>query len=179
MIDLTIPYKLWTLFSTEQRRVIIVLFCLMMIGMIMETMGIGLVIPALALITQDDLADKYPVLIPWLNIIGNPGREKLIISGMLVLVIVYTIKVLFLGFLVWRQSAFVLDFQANLSQRLCTIYLQQPYTFHLQRNSSELIRNTIGQVNDIKGVVNQGLIFLTELLVLIGISAILLIVEPA
>lgn len=42
----------------------------MLIGIILETLGIGLVIPALALITQNDLADKYPILMPLLAVSG-------------------------------------------------------------------------------------------------------------
>lgn len=175
---MTTRQKLWYLLTTGQRHAAIALFGLMLIGMVLETLGIGLVIPALALMTQDDLAAKYPVLAPWLNGLGNPGHERLVIYGMLALVGVYAIKTLFLAFLAWRQARFVYGLQADLSQRLFTGYLRQPYTFHLQRNSAQLIRNTIGQVGEITSVIQQGLMLATEILVLLGISALLLTVEP-
>lgn len=151
---------------------------LMLIGMLLETLGIGLVIPALALMTQGDLTVKYPALEPWLNSLGNPSHEQLIIYGMLVLVGAYAIKTLFLAFLAWRQARFVYGLQAILSQRLFTGYLHQPYAFHLQRNSAQLIRNAIGQVGEITNTIQQGLMLITEILVLIGISALLLAIEP-
>lgn len=175
---MTTHQKLWHLLNHEQRRAAIVLLGLMLIGMVLETLGIGLVIPALALMMQSDLAAKYPLLVPWLNILGNPSHERLIIGGMLTLVGVYATKALFLAFLAWRQAHFVYGLQANLSQRLFTGYLHQPYTFHLQRNSAQLIRNTIGQVGEITSVIQQGLMLITEILVLLGISALLLAVEP-
>ncbi len=170
--------KLWYLLTADQRRAAIALLGLMLVGMVLETLGIGLVIPALALMTQGGLAVKYPVLAPWLNSLGNPSHERLVIGGMLTLVTVYATKTLFLAFLAWRQARFVYGLQANLSQRLFTGYLHQPYTFHLQRNSAQLIRNAIGQVGEITNTIQQGLMLIAEILVIMGISVLLLVIEP-
>lgn len=178
MNKLTPTQKLWYLLNPSQRRAALYLLGLMLVGMVMETLGIGLVIPALALMTQSDLALSYPFLVPWLNRIGNPSHEQLVVAGMLTLVVVYLAKELFLGFLSWWQARFVFGFQADLSHRLFTCYLRQPYAFHLQRNSAQLIRNTIGQVDEIRGVVQMGLLFVAEGLVLLGIISLLLYVEP-
>jgi len=170
--------KLWHLLTANQRRAAIVQLVLMLIGMILETLSIGLVIPAMALMTQSDLATRYPALGPWLSSLGNPSHGHLVIGGMLLLVGVYAIKTLFLAFLAWRQAHFVYGLQSNFSQRLFAGYLHQPYTFHLQRNSAQLIRNTINQVAELTTVIQQGLMLVTEILVLLGISTLLLTVEP-
>lgn len=170
--------KIWDLLSGPQRRSALVLFNLMLVGMVLETLGIGLVIPAMALMTQDDPASRYPVLRPALEWLGSPDRQQLVVAGMLVLVSVYAIKAFFLGFLAWWQARFVYGFQASLSQRLFASYLRQPYTFHLQRNSAELIRNTIGQVAEFTYVLQVSLMLLTEILVLAGVCGLLLMVEP-
>lgn len=170
--------KVWYLLIAKQRMSAIVLFCLMLVGMMLETLGIGLVIPALALITQNNLAEKYPVLLPWLEILGEPSHEWLVVVGMLTLVGVFTIKTLYLAFLTWWQARFIYDIQAKLSQRLFSGYLRQPYTFHLQRNSAQLIRNTISHAAGITAVIQQSLMLLMEVLVLLGVSVMLLVVEP-
>lgn len=171
--------KLWHLLALEQRRAAIVLLILMLIGMVLETLGIGLIIPALGLMAEGDLATRYPVLVPWLNALGNPRHEQLIIAGMLVLVGVYLIRTLFLGFLAWWQARFAFELQASISQRLFIGYLRQPYTFHLQRNSAQLIHNVVTETNHFthSGLI-AGMVLLTEILVLSGISALLLVVEP-
>ena len=150
----------------------------MLIGMTLETLGISLVIPAMSLMMQSDLYVKYPALATWLDKLGNPSHESLVITSMAVLVGVYAIKALFLAFLAWRQARFVGELQADLSQRLFTGYLRQPYTFHLQRNSAQLIRNTISQAGAVSSTFQQGLALMTEILVMLGISAMLLAVEP-
>lgn len=175
---MVITKKLWRLLSPDQRRTATILLGLMLIGMVLETLGVGLVIPALALMTKANLAVDYPSLTPWLLNFGNPSQEQLVIAGMLSLVGIYAIKALFLAFLAWRQAHFVYRLQEKLSQRLFEGYLRQPYSFHLQRNSAQLIRNTMGQVSDVSNVIQQGLMLATELLVLIGISVLLILVEP-
>lgn len=170
--------KAWYLLTAEQCRNANILFGLMFIGMILEMLGIGLIIPALILITQSDLAEKYPVIVPWLELIGNPSHEWLVIAGMLTLVTIYFIKTFFIIFITWWQTRFVFDIQAHLSQCLFSGYLRQPFTFHLQRNSAQLIRNTISHAGGTGGVIQQCLMLCMEVLVLIGITTMLLTLEP-
>lgn len=171
--------KIWHILNHDQRRGAIVLLGMMLIGMVLETMGIGLIVPALALMTQSDLTTKYPALAPWLERLGNPSREHLVIGGMLVLVCVHIVKAIFLSFLCWVQARFVYGWRADLSQRLFTGYLRQPYVFHLQRNSAQMIHNAVNETDMIAvtGLI-PGFTLITELLVFAGISTMLLAVEP-
>ncbi len=175
---MTTSQKFWHLLTPEQRRSAAVLLGLMFVGMLLEVLGIGLVIPVLALMTQADLATRYPALAPWLNSLGNPGHERLVIVGMLALVGVYAFKTLFLAFFAWWQMRFVYGLQAALSQRLYIGYLHQPYTFHLQRNSAQLIRNVVNETRLFTDALMAGMIVLTETLVLLGVFALLLAIEP-
>lgn len=171
--------KIWGLLTSAERRSAVVLLGLMFIGMMLETLGVGLVIPAIALLTQSDFAHQYPALQPALQALGNPSQRTLVIGGMLALVGVYLIKALFLALLAWQQTRFAFGVRAQLSQRLFTIYLRQPYTFHLQRNSAQLIRNVINEVGVFTGNgILPGIALLGESLVLLGLCSLLLLVEP-
>gem|GEM_PF-2949106 len=81
--NLSTAQKIWRLLTPENRRNAFILLVMMLIGMVLETLGVGLVIPALALLTQTDLAHNYPVLQPTLQALGNPSQQNLIIGGML------------------------------------------------------------------------------------------------
>ncbi|TXI95627.1 MAG: ABC transporter ATP-binding protein [Burkholderiaceae bacterium] len=170
--------KLWGVLRPVDRKAAVVMCLLLFVGMLLETLGVGVVVPAVALMGTVDFAVTYPFLVPVLEYFGNPSREELVISGMVCLVVVYAVKSMFLAFLAWRQACFVFDLQESLSQQLFAGYLRQEYTFHLQRNSALLIRNVIGQVGDFAHVIQQGLLLATELFVLFGISILLLSVEP-
>mgnify|MGYP003387663938 CR=1 FL=1 len=165
--------------TTRERRKALVLFILMLIGMVLETLGIGLIIPTMAILTQSNLTEKYPTLEPLLRLVGNPSKQTLVVSGMLVLVGIYIVKGLFLGFLAWQQARFAFSLQAGVSQRLFANYLSQPYAFHLQRNSAQLIRNVVSEVNLLTFTcVLPAMSILTEALVLLGLCGLLLFFEP-
>lgn len=151
----------------------------MLLGMVLETLGIGLVMPALAALTQTDLVATYPFLELPLRTLGQPSQAQLVVFGVLVLVGVYAIKTLFLGFLAWAQMHFAYGVRADVSQRLFEGYLRQPYTFHLERNSAQLLRNIIAE-SDLfaHNGLYSGLLLLAEGLVIVGILALLVAVEP-
>lgn len=176
---LSIARKILDLLTAAERRNAVMLLGLMFIGMVLETLGAGLVVPALALLTQQDFTVRYPTLQPVLRALGNPSQQTLVIGGMLILAGVYLVKAVFLTFLAWRQSRFAFGVQGELSQRLFTLYLRQPYTFHLQRNSAQLIRNAINEVSVFifKAIV-PGMLLLTESLVMLGLCSLLLVIEP-
>ena len=167
------------LLTVEERRALLFLLGIMFIGMLLEMLGIGLVIPIIGLLIQQDLVAKYPLFNELLIFFGNPTQRELIVGTLLMLVSVFLTKNLFLAFMFWMQTKFVSRLQANMSQRLFTIYLRQPYTFHLQRNSAELIRNVGGEVSMFAGsIIAPSISLVTEGIVLIGICALLMMVEP-
>ncbi len=155
-----------------------ILLALMVVGMLMETLGIGLVVPAISLMMQEDFVARYPAIATASNYLGITTQSELIAAAMVFLVGVYIVKNAFLAFLIWKQTKFAFDAQANISQRLFAIYLHQPYTFHLQRNSAILIRNVINEVSVYIGGMLGALMLFTELMVLVGITTLLLFIEP-
>jgi ABC-type multidrug transport system fused ATPase/permease subunit len=174
-----IANRIWSMLTHREQGNAIVLLGLMLIGMMLETLGVSLVIPALALLTQGDISPRYPAFQQVIDALGNPSQQTLVIGGMLVLVGVYLIKAMFLALLAWWQMRFAFGVQAQLSQRLFAVYLNQPYTFHLQRNSAQLIRNVINEVSMITGYALLPVtMLLTEGLVLIGLCGLMLAVEP-
>lgn len=165
--------------TPAERRSAVALLGLMLIGMVLETLGVGLIVPTLALVTQRDFAVHYPALQPVFQILDNPSQQSLIIGGMLALVVTYIVKATFLAFLAWRQTRFLFGMRARLSQQLFTVYLCQPYTFHLQRNSAKLVTNAVTEVVQfIHSGMIPGMLLLTESLVVIGLCSLLVVVEP-
>ena len=170
---------IFKILSPAARYHALLLLGLMIVGMIAETLGIGLVVPAVALFMQTDIAEAYPKLAPALVFLGSPSKTQLISAGMLAFVLLYLIKNLFLGYISWQQNKFTTNVQVNLSHRLFTLYLRQPYAFHLQRNSSALIQNIVNEVGSyLPAILNGVMTLLTESFVLIGIVLLMFIIEP-
>jgi ATP-binding cassette, subfamily B, bacterial PglK len=177
---MTVLRRIWALLSPRQRRQAVVLLFLTFIGMVLETLGLGLVIPVIALLTRPELATGYPIAQGMLTWLGNPTPAQLVTAGMMALVVAHVGRVTFLGYLAWRQMGFACQQQAQLSERLFAIYLRQPYAFHLNRNSAQLIQNAVGEVRLFTfNVVIPATVLFTEGAIMAGMAAVLVIVEPA
>jgi ABC-type bacteriocin/lantibiotic exporter with double-glycine peptidase domain len=80
-------------------------------------------------------------------------------------------------FAAWQQVRFVSRLQADIARRLFTTYLTQPWPFHLQRNSSELVRN-ISEIPTLALTCIGLLSTLAESMIMVGILGLLLWFEP-
>ena len=184
-----IPIKKFnSLLDTSQKRKVFILLIFIMIGMLLETLGVGLIIPIFTIIMDPNIADKYPEVSIFLSKLSPlnwlfsdkdiySSQVQLITGAIIVIIFVYLIKVFFIIFLIWKQSTFITNLGIGWSDKLFTGYLKQPYSFHLQRNSAISMRN-VNQVLVLAGNLELSLVLLTEILVVVGISSLLIITEP-
>lgn len=171
--------KVFSLLSARQRRAALVLLVFIVIGTLFEVLGIGLLLPVIVLLSDENLASRYPMVQPLLESLGNPSHQTQVKIVMFALIGVYTVKNLYLAFLSWWRARFSIGLQIDFSERLFTLYMRQPYNFHLQRNSAQLIRNITGEVGQFTAyAVNPILMLMTEVLVLVCIATLLFAIEP-
>ena len=140
--------------------------------------GLGILLPALTLMLDSDIGNSYPAIKPYLNYLGNPSQIELIILGMSTVFFVYFLKALFLSLISWKQSRFTAYLSASLSERMFNGYLNQPYTFHIQRNSAELLRNIQIEVVQLCQATQGVLAISVELSMVLGVSLTLIFIEP-
>jgi len=170
---------LWRLLPKKYHAKTYIVVLLTLVGAVLETIGIGLVIPAVGLMVDTSLGDKHTFLIPLLAALGNLSQVHLAIFGMLLLLCTFVVKNLFLAFLSWQQMQYAYGVKAYLSARLFEKYVCSPYEFHLRQNSGPLIRNLVTEVQKFTGYALLPAILLTaEVAVLFLISILLLVVEP-
>lgn len=170
--------KLTYLLSASQKKQLTLLGVLLLIGMLFEMAGLGILIPALGLMLNADIGKDYPSLRPYLEFLGNPSQMQLVVGGMLFLVLVYFIKAAFLAFLSWRQSKFSSELGAELSRILFNGYLRQSYAFHLERNSAQLLRNIQTEINLFNSVTQAAIALTTEISLIVAVTFMLIFIEP-
>jgi ATP-binding cassette, subfamily B, bacterial PglK len=156
-----------------------IVIALTLIGTVLETVGIGLVIPAVALMTDENITNKYAYLTPLFNGPEKPSHSQLAIYGALLLLSAYTVKALYLGFLGWKQSQYIFDIKAYFSQRLFEKYIRSSYEFHLQQNSGYLIRNITLEVQElVNRVLIPCILLISEIAIIVAIAILLFLIEP-
>ena len=171
--------KIRFILNHKQRKYFLVLFCLMIIGMGFETLGVALVFPILIAITKEGIVDSYPLIGSIISFFGvAPNRRGVIIFGVIIMIVAYTIKTSYLLFLTYKQDKFSANLTVNISKVFFAGYMHQPYSFHIQRNSSELIQNIKDEVFGFVSTLASLMSLMSELLVIIGLGALLIFLEP-
>jgi len=157
----------------------LLLLPVIIVGMALETLSVGMVLPALGILMSETYFEKFPALIPLMDYLGNPSHKELILLGLSGLAGIYLIKNLFLFFQVQCQGTFVYSAKREISLNLFRIYLHRGYSFHLQTNSAKLIRNLTSEVlSYCSFFLMPCLNLLTETLVILAILALLFWIEP-
>ena len=151
----------------------------MIVGVGFETLSIGLVVPVVTAIADIEKLLVFPIIKQLYVDLGQPEQRQITIYASIGLMLVYGIRTCYLAFLAWFQLRFAFNVQGNLSKRLFEVYLQQPYQFHLHRNSADLIRNAVSDINLFTfNCLITGMSFLTEIFVLVSIGSLLVYMEP-
>jgi ABC-type bacteriocin/lantibiotic exporter with double-glycine peptidase domain len=171
--------KIHSILNNSQRNFFITMFFLMLIGMVFETFGIAMIFPILVVITKDGIIDTYPIIGSIMNSLGvEPSRRSIVIFGVLLMIAIYTIKTVYLLFLTYKQNKFTASLTVDISKTFFSGYMYQPYSFHIQRNSAELIQNTKDEVFGFVATLASIMSLMSEVLVIIGLGILLSFIEP-
>mgnify|MGYP001393623296 CR=1 FL=1 len=139
--------KIIFLITKNQRKGLIVLTLLLFIGMFLEVFGLGILIPALSILLDPESFEKIPILVSFKELFPNLLYERFIIVFLIVVVVIYLVKAIFLVFLTHKQNRFINKIIANISNNLFYSYMNQPYNFHLNKNASDLLKNIQVEIN--------------------------------
>ncbi|MBL0954696.1 MAG: ABC transporter ATP-binding protein [Leptospira sp.] len=154
------------------------MFVLIFFSLLFESFGIGVIVPLVSVLTDSSQLRENPYFVNVISYLGNPPLETLAVYAMVLMVVLYTVRTIYLIYFTWEQASYAAEFQSKLSRTLFKKYLDQPYLFHVNRNSSELIRNTSTEVAALVSMVQQALSFFNEAITMVGISLFLVYVEP-
>jgi len=178
------PKKILPLIEGKLRKKIILIFFLTSIGTFLETLGIGIILPSLNIIVEgksglQNILSKFDFLNFNFNYLVKLSNSEIIIFCLLVLLSIFFIKAIFFIYLHWQTNKFSNEIDFELSKKFFKLYLSQEYTFHITRNSAELIRNVTDEVRTFSvNVVNPLLTIIVESFVLIALSILILSVQP-
>jgi ATP-binding cassette subfamily C protein len=164
--------------TVGERLKVLALIVLMVIGALMELVGLGLVMPVIAVLAKPELMVQNKFLRVIHEVVNPSSDHQFILLLCAVVAVVYLGKNLFLLFLTRRQARFVFTKAAELGSRLFELYLSTPYSYHLRRNSSVFMNNItmIGKVAF--NVLMPAMMLATEAVVIVVIFGTMLFFAP-
>ena len=170
--------KIKFLLNKNQIKSLMLLSILLIIGMIFEVFGLGIIIPFITIILNPEILATSVYSSQIRDIFGEISYDNFLFTTLSILVIIYLFKTLFLIFLAFKQNTFLSNLYAELSVKLFNHYLKKNYSFHLKRNSASLIKNLQVEVNFFRSFCTALISLLIESALLFSIIITLIFIEP-
>lgn len=180
-------YSLYLQFSQaltkKDKALILFMMLLIFISSCLEVLGIGVILPYLAI-----LLDPEKVLtLPFMNDIYSTLKDVGLVDGIthflifstFLVIVFYWLKNIFFIFSLRYQVRFNYTLYTRMSSDLLHYYLNESYLQHINRNTSDVIRNVNQQTLDlIQGFLFPILLLVTEILVVLLLLAFLIAINP-
>lgn len=144
----------------------------------METVGIGLIMPFIAVITDPAIIDRNLWLHTAKDVFKITKSSDFIIFMSVGLIIFYILKNICLGLSTYLQLRFVFSKRSALGERLLRSYMFRPYVFHLEHNTAELMRNISVETIRVFNFVQSFLKMCSEACIFACIISMLLWINP-
>lgn len=169
-------YNFRNFYNSKQKKNIKFFFVLSLIGMFLEMLGISLFIPLLSILIDPLYSDKI------INYTNNYGfyftsQNDLILFSIILILLIFLIKTIYLSFISFAQIKFLINLKIDISNKLYKIYLSKPFIFHLNNNSSKLIRD-LNDSTQILVVTKSILVLFTEVTIVFGVVFLMIFLEP-
>ncbi len=177
-LDFETIRKAWAVYPKQSKRRVPFVMLLGILGTAVEAFGIGLVIPVMTTMSKASPGNSGSVLQPLFNFFGIQSVGTMVGVAVLSIVIAFMVKNAYQLFYSWYVQRFSNFSSQQLSSMLFRSFLRRPYTFHLQRNSSELLNTVQQEVGMTLGIVTGTTGLLKELLLGGSVAVLMFITEP-
>ena len=152
---------------------------MILLSVFFDTIGIGMVIPIINVLIDNDFTNKFQFIQNIIDYLGNPKKEELLISMVVFLLSIFLIKNIFLGILTWKKENFTYSVANLYAKQLLNNYFNKPYLFHKNNNSSKLINNLVHETSVASAQFVLAFIdLIIEIILLSALFFLLLFVEP-
>ncbi|MER3434322.1 MAG: ABC transporter ATP-binding protein [Leptolyngbya sp. ERB_1_1] len=131
----------------NKKRQLPLLILLFLCNSFLDTLGIGLIGPFMALVSDAGIVQRQPVLINLYRLSGAISANQFTVFVGLGIAAIFCLK-LCLSYCSFRYIyKFTFEHQADLQRKLLHTYLSVPYTFHLQTNTALLIQSVVQETD--------------------------------
>jgi len=175
---LKILKKLSKILNSRQKKSMILLVFLMLLGAVLEMASIGLLIPAVSQVMNPEFVDSNQYVAFIYQTLGFRSVKNFTIFMMLSLIFFFILKNCFLFFQTKMQLKFVYTNQFATSRRLMINFMKRPYEFYLGADTAVIQRSITSDVNNMYGLVLGLLQLMSEVFVFIGLAFLCIVSSP-
>lgn len=164
-MSFTIFKKLAYVLNRKQKWKLGWLAVLILIGGILEMLGVSMIIPVMnVILDREGMMDNKWVLMAF-DILHLKSMNQFIIMLLIAVIIVFIVKNIFLLYLAYIQSRLVNNYQHQAGSYMLEEYLNRPYEFYLNADIPTIFRILDGDIPKVFQLLMQVLRLITELVV--------------
>ncbi len=171
--------RLNILLDKKQKRKMVLIVFLMLIGGVLESLSISAVIPVMEIIINPDAVNTNKYMAWIYNTLHLTSSMQFTLIMLLMLVLAFVLKNLFLFFQNMVQLKFVYTNQFATSRRMMINFMKRPYEYYLGAETAVIQRNITSDVNNMYALILTILQLTSEVVVFACLAAVLLIADAA
>lgn len=166
--------KMMVLLDARQKRIMVLQLVLMLIGAVLETAGISMVVPVMQVVLEEDAVSKHGYLQVLCDVfhISRDNTTAVMVFVMMALILMFVLKNVFLFFQQKSQLKFVYTNQFATSRRMMINFMQRPYEYYLNADTSVIQRSITSDVNNMYGLILAMLQLFSEGVIFVGLVAV-------
>ena len=175
--------KIRSVFDRKQKIQLLVLGIMIFIGGILETLGVGAMMPVVtALLTPDKLqeyVDKYQFLGNICSVLHIEDVGQMTMTLLIGLMAIYVIKNLYILLLTYKQNTFITQTRNKMISRVMAEFLNRPYEQYLGADIPTVFRITDSDIPQTFSLILAMLNLASEVVVSFLIFLVLLCINAA
>jgi ATP-binding cassette, subfamily B, bacterial PglK len=157
----------------------VVLVAVAVLASVLELVGALLVFLLLALVADPGSEITLPLIGDLRRLAGGRDDDVLLVGLAAAMAIFFVARPMIHIFKTYAENRIANNFGARLSSDLARGYLSMPYSFHLSRNSSTLIRNSYQAVSEIVSQIYLPMVkIIAETIMVLSMVGLLVVLAP-
>jgi ABC-type multidrug transport system fused ATPase/permease subunit len=167
--------------SPKELKSSILLLVMLLIVALLDTAGVASILPFIAVLADPEIITNNPILLgvfEFSSKFGVKNQDQFIFVLGIAVFIFLVVGLAFKALTTYFQLRFLNMLEFGISKRLVESYLNQPYSWFLSRNSSDLGKNILSEVNQVVGRSNLLLELLAKSMIAIALISLLILTDP-
>ncbi|MDD2970517.1 MAG: ABC transporter ATP-binding protein [Lachnospiraceae bacterium] len=176
-MNIDVIRKLGCILNKKQKSKIFGLGVLILIGGLLETLGVSMILPVVTSILDVDgmSRNKYVILV--CDKLHLENMNEFIILLLMVVIVIFVVKNAYLLFLSYVQAKFVNGNQHRAGSYMLEEYLNRPYEFYLNADIPTIFRILDGDIPKVFQLLLSVIKLATEVVVAVCLFAVLLVID--
>lgn len=155
--------KIQVLLDKKQKRDMVFLVILMLIGATLEVAGISVLVSVIKLVMEENAIAENQTLTMIYHLLPLKSETQLIILILMALIFIYIVKNMFLFYKQKKMYGFVYQNQFETSERMMKNYMRRDYEFYLNADTAVIQRSITSDVNNMYALILSLLQLISDL----------------